>query len=356
MTHPFATPVLQSCLPPLTARQSDLVPTTRSQRPIHVLAVTSLSAPRNALSTALTTYHTPNPEDVTTDCDYPPAISPFCPGKSAHADIHQLGRAESSEEPEWDLYFLLVARCIMMAETRKQSPLELDEVKWLWGDFNSLPNFECDKSGVSAHTNQQGGHKSGEDFTPKHTLPYSIHHSLLLPFKFFTTLLLSVPNCAPYSSHWLRRYDWWIIQTLYAKFRGVADAKESTWDGKAESAGVFGLWCLANHSCAPNVEWETRRDGNETGGERVFEVREEVWRPPSKEGGKIGEQEWQGIKKGDEIWNHYTDTREEDFRVRRGRLREVLGGDCMCERCIWDEKDAEGKSKERGKAPGAREI
>ena len=49
-------------------------------------------------------------------------------------------------------------------------------------------------------------------------------------------------------------------------------------------------------------------------------------------------EEWQGIKKGEEIWNHYTDTREEDFGVRRARLREVLGGECMCKRCIWEEQ------------------
>ena len=56
--------------------------------------------------------------------------------------------------------------------------------------------------------------------------------------------------------------------------------------------------------------------------------------------------QWRGIKKGEQIWNHYTDTREEDFRVRRGRLREVLGGDCMCERCIWEEGEWSKKQKQ----------
>ena len=286
-------------------------------------------------STALTTYHIPNIEDATTEADYPPAAAPFCPGKSARADIHELGRAESSGEPEWDLYFLLIARCVMMAETRVQNPLAMEEIAWLWGDFLSTADFHGDEHGSSTYKKA-----SKEDVRTKHTLPYSLHHSLLLPFEFFTTLLLSRPDCAPYSSHWLRNYDWWILQTLYAKFRGVADAKESTWDGKAESAGVFGLWCLANHSCAANVTWETRRGGKERGGERVFEVRDAIWRPPIKTGEGAGglEEEWQGIKKGEEIWNHYTDTREEDFGVRRDRLREVLGGECMCKRCIWEEK------------------
>lgn len=42
------------------------------------------------------------------------------------------------------------------------------------------------------------------------------------------------------------------------------------------------------------------------------------------------------IPKGQEIWNHYTDVDEADYRVRRGRLREVLGGECMCERCVQE--------------------
>lgn len=291
-------------------------------------------------ATALTTYHIPNIEDATTDADYPPATAPFCSGKSAHADIHELGRAESSVEPEWDLYFLLIARCIMMAETRAQNPLAMEEMMWLWGEFLPTPDFHGDEHGSSTHQKHQARQASKEDVRTKHTLPYSLHHSLRLPFEFFTTLLLSRPDCAPYSSHWLRNYDWWILQTLYAKFRGVADAKQSTWDGKAESAGVFGLWCLANHSCAANLNWETWRAGKERGGERVFEVRDAIWRPPVKMGEGAGglKEEWRGIKKGDEIWNHYTDTREEDFRVRRGRLREVLGGECMCKRCIWEEE------------------
>ena len=292
-------------------------------------------------STALTTYHIPNLEDATTDSDYPPSTSPFCSGESAHADIHELGRAESSVEPEWDLYFLLIARCIMMAETRAQNPLSMEEVRWLWGEFLPIPDFT-------------GGQMSKESSKIKRTLPYSIHHSLLLPFEFLTTLLLSVPNCAPYSSHWLRNYDWWILQTLFAKFRGVADAKQSTWDGKPESAGVFGLWSLANHSCGGNVEWESRRGGNGRGGERVFEVREEVWRPPGGKDDRSGgeQQEWQGIQKGQEIWNHYTDIRENDFRVRRGRLKAVLGGECECERCIWEEECFRRKQEKEKESVG----
>ena len=283
------------------------------------------------LDTALSTYHVPNTNDESTEAAYPPSHAPFCPGTSAHADIHELGRAEGSEEPEWDLYFLLAARCIMMAETRGVNPLDMEEVKWLWGEFNDPPVPSAEPTGGS------------EGSALKRTLPFSLHHTLTLPNSFFKLLLLSRPTCAPYSTHWLRNYDFWILQTLYAKFRGVADAKQSTWDGKPESAGVYGLWCLANHGCGGNVEWETRRGGEGRGGERVFEVRERVWRPEKNERGNVGEdgeqEEWEGIKKGEEIWNHYTDVREDDFRVRRRRLREVLGGDCMCERCVWEEKE-----------------
>ncbi|RMD39768.1 hypothetical protein DV735_g5364, partial [Chaetothyriales sp. CBS 134920] len=213
-----------------------------------------------------------------------------CPGETPFTD---LGRAESSTTPEWDLYFLLVVRCIQMAITQDVHPLDLFEVKYLWGGFSS----------------------SKED---EPSLPFSFHHHISLPFQLFENALLSIPQLHPYSSTWLDRFDFWTINTLYAKFRGVATASQSSFDGKAETAAVHALWCLANHSCAPNVGWETG------GGMRVLRVQEE-----------------DKMDEGGEVWNHYTDVRETDVRIRRARLREVLGGECMCKRCV-------GEAAERG--------
>ncbi len=120
------------------------------------------------------------------------------------------------------------------------------------------------------------------------------------------------------------------MQTLYAKFRGVASARQSTWDGKPEVAAVHPLWCLANHSCAPNVEWGWGR-------ERVLRVRERPVMWGSQ--GHIPEVGWKGIKAGEQILSHYCDV---DLPVaeRREYMRGSLGGECRCERCVWEGKGA----------------
>lgn len=257
-------------------------------------------------------YHAPNDEDEETDEGYPPAQTPFCPGTNGNEDIHTLGRAESSTAPEWDLYFLLLSRTMQMAETQGKHPLDLFEIKYLWGDFSPTPSLDA----LPLRTG------------PK-TLPYSVRHHVELPLQWFEILMHSRVRCRPYSRQWLEKYDWWIVQSLFAKFRGVADAQQSTWTGKPEVAAVHPLWCLANHSCNPNVTWKP------SGVRNLTVVKERVWQPSSTPGaeGDAGVQQWTGIKAGDEIWNHYTDIHEKDYRERRARLQAVLGGDCRCERC-----------------------
>ncbi|KIX05383.1 uncharacterized protein Z518_06255 [Rhinocladiella mackenziei CBS 650.93] len=259
-------------------------------------------------------YHTSNDEDDETDEGYPPANSPFCPGTHGNEDIHILGRAEGSTTPEWDLYFLLLSRTMQMAETQKVHPLDLFEIKYLWGDFSPVPEL--------GNRPAQSGPK---------TLPYCVRHHVELPLQWFEVLMHSREECRPYSAHWLKKYDWWIIQTLFAKFRGVADAQQSTWTGKPEVAAVHPLWCLANHSCNPNVTWKP------SGVRSLTVVKERIWQP----GGSENNVEWTGIKAGEEIWNHYTDIHEKDFRRRRDRLQAVLGGDCRCERCTVEASLAE---------------
>lgn len=268
------------------------------------------------LDVATRTYHVPNLTDEETDEGYPPAATPFCPGSAAEADIANLGRAESSITPEWDLYFLLVTRALQMAETLDRHPLELWECQYLWGSFEetALSDGALDGEGGAA-------------VVLKRTLPYSLWHHVELPLQWFEQLLLSRESSSPYARRWVERYDWWVIQTLYAKFRGVADARLSSWTGEPETAGVFPLWCLANHSCEPGVTWEG-------GGVRTLRVRSE--RVDGAEDGG----EWAGLKAGEEVWNHYTDVREDDYMVRRDRLRELLGGDCQCTRCLRQEEAA----------------
>ncbi|OAX81161.1 hypothetical protein ACJ72_04501 [Emergomyces africanus] len=123
-------------------------------------------------------------------------------------------------------------------------------------------------------------------------------------------------------------YDTWVLNTLYAKFRGTASGRLSTWDGGPEVCAVHPLWCLANHSCDPNVRWEW-------GGEITFTVRRDDERV-KWDGKKAVDGEWAGIKCGEEILNHYCDVGL-GVRERREWAMGALGGACRCERCLWEE-------------------
>lgn len=229
---------------------------------------------------------------------------PFCDNEEG---LDEIGRDANAPFPADDLYFLLIARTIAMAEAQNIHPLVLFETKFLCGEFNphSAPP----------------------------SLPFTFTHNIILPFRFFTTLMLSSESVTPYSRPWLHRYDPWIIQTLYAKFRSVASARQSTWDAKPEVAAVHPLWCLANHSCAPNVAWAWGE-----GPEIVYTVREKpVWRREhgrrSSRGGGSRDEVYMGIQAGEEIMNHYVDVGL-DVVERRDYAMGPLGGVCRCERCV----------------------
>jgi hypothetical protein len=234
---------------------------------------------------------------------------PFCDNEDG---LDEIGRDANAPFPADDLYFLLVARTIAMAEAQNIHPLQLFETEFLCGEF-------------TAHS------------APP-SLPFTFTHNIILPFRFFTTLMLSSESITPYSKHWLYRYDAWIIQTLYAKFRGVASAQQSTWDAKPEVAAVHPLWCLANHSCAPNVTWKWGE-----GPEIVYTVREKpVWRREhgrrSSRGGGSMDEVYMGIQKDEEIMNHYVDVGL-GVDERRAYAMGPLGGVCRCERCLVESGD-----------------
>lgn len=262
--------------------------------------------------------------------------------------VDEIGRDPLSKTPAEDLYFLLVTRALAMAAHQGVHPLDLPEIQYLWGDFVAA-------APAAAATELSSPVKT--------TLPFTFQHSVVLPFRFLSTLALTHPELSPGSPLYLHNYDPWVIATLYAKCRGVASARQSTWDGRPEVAAVHPMWCLANHSCNPNVEWgwgegkgaARTEGGNGQGGdvrgdlEIVYRVRDKlVWEKPSdagttrQGGGRGGDEDgWQGIKAGEEILNHYCDVRL-PVQERREWASGALGGHCKCERCVWESQQRGG--------------
>lgn len=204
------------------------------------------------------------------------------------------------------LYLLLLGRAFAMAATQEVHPLELKEVKYIWGDFlppslNAVP--------LSPNAGPP----------PLWTLPFSFQASIAGPLHMLEKMDIDI-----YAT--LADYDLWVINTLYGKFRGTASARVSTHDGRPEVAAVHPLWCLANHDCDPNVQWEW-------GG------RMRLWAREGRLEGKGG-----GVKKGEEIMNHYCDI-ELPVQERREWAEGSLGGFCMCSRCRDEARENEEGAK-----------
>ncbi len=200
---------------------------------------------------------------------------------------------ERNEIPDM-LYLLLLMRSFAMATTQELHPLDLKEVKYIWGDF-----LESSKNAVPLSP------KAGPP--PIWTLPFSFKANIITPLHVLEKMDIDIFAEAD-------KYDLWVFNTLYAKFRGTASSRHSRVDGRPEVAAVHPLWCLANHDCDPNVQWEW-------GGKM------RLWARNTKVGSKAA-----GITKGEEILNHYTDI-DLPVRERREWAEGSLGGFCMCERC-----------------------
>ncbi|KAF1814892.1 hypothetical protein P152DRAFT_471551 [Eremomyces bilateralis CBS 781.70] len=209
------------------------------------------------------------------------------------------------------LYALLLLRTLAMAETQGKHPLALDELRWIWGDF----------------TNH--GTPTAVDSDPPRTLPWSFKWNVVIPLNMLEKMDVNIFDTRSSEeddesgSENPGRYDIWVFNTLYAKFRGTASARLGP-DGRPEVGAVHPLWCLANHSCDPNVEWNWL-------GKMTFQVREQM----AKWAGK-SERSIAGLRKGDEVFGYYCDVRL-NVQERREWAKGALGGPCRCPRCSWEE-------------------
>ncbi|KAJ4230089.1 hypothetical protein NW759_003450 [Fusarium solani] len=210
-------------------------------------------------------------------------------------DVDAIAKDPDAFEADETLYLLLLSRVLAIAAHEEVHPLDVREVKYIWGDF--VPTRTNDIN-VSPNAGPP----------PEWTLPFSFKYSIETPLHVLEKMDIDI-----YAS--LAEYDLWVLNTLYAKFRGTASARKNPRDGRPDVAAVHPYWCLANHDCDPNVTWEW-------GGRMVLEARRE----------RVLDGRPGGIRRGEEILNHYCDVNL-PVQQRREWARGSLGGWCMCKRC-----------------------
>ncbi|KAI1144475.1 hypothetical protein F5Y05DRAFT_364812 [Hypoxylon sp. FL0543] len=210
-------------------------------------------------------------------------------------EVDSIAKDPDAKEADETLHLLLLARVLAMAAHQNIHPLDVNQVKYIWGDFISSETNEIDLSP-----------KAGPP--PDWTLPFSFTYNIETPLHILEKMDIDI-----YAT--LANYDIWVFNTLYSKFRGTASARQNPRDGRPDVAAVHPFWCLANHDCDPNVTWEW-------GGRMVLRARER----------RILNNAPGGIKAGEEVLNHYCDI-ELPVQQRREWARGSLGGWCMCRRC-----------------------
>ena len=223
-------------------------------------------------------------------------------------DVSSIAKDAAPKDAADDLYSLLLLRTYALAQSQDLHPLELPEVRYIWGDWDTPSSSTT----ITA---------SSDDPFQSHprTLPFSFRSTIELPLHMLTKLDANV----------FTTYSTWVVNSLHAKFRDTASARQSV-DGRPEVGAVHLLYCLANHSCNPNVRWDWN-------GRMRFWVRtgKEMVRWAGKDGKSAP-----GIKRNEQVWSHYCDV-DLPVKERREWAAGALGGECRCERCVWEEGRAD---------------
>lgn len=210
-------------------------------------------------------------------------------------DVDAIAKDPDAAESGDSLHLLLLARLLALSVHQEVHPLELKNVKYIWGDF--IPPRT---NAISISPN------AGPP--PDWTLPFSFRYNVETPLHILEKMDVDIYQTLP-------QHDLWVLNTCFAKFRGTASARQSTRDGRPDVAAVHPFWCLANHDCNPNVTWEW-------GGRMRLWARER----------KVVDNQPGGINAGEEILNHYCDV-DLPVQKRREWAEGSLGGWCMCKRC-----------------------
>lgn len=246
-----------------------------------------------------------------------------------HPAVCDLGVDSISKDPEaadvdHSLYLLLLARLLAMAAHQDLHPLDVREIKYIWGDFvwNPPPPPLLDQDDDGDDDDGKSMGLTSRTRPGGCTLPFSFKFNVEAPLHVLERMDVDI-----YAT--LARHDVWVLNTCYAKFRGTASARKSTRDGRPDVAAVHPFWCLANHDCDPNVTWEW-------GGKMRLKAREQrvawVVTGQGDQGNPVAGRRPAGIKAGEEVLNHYCDV-DMPVQQRREWAKGSLGGWCMCQRC-----------------------
>lgn len=124
-------------------------------------------------------------------------------------------------------------------------------------------------------------------------------------------------------------FDTWVLFTMYARL------ENNCWSDPNTSS-LNNLFALFNHSCEPNVEWQTLSD------HRTVEI--------------IATRD---IEAGEQLFVEYDGfIRGQPFKVRRKRLERWIEDGCQCERCQREEKQSEASDcqSQRSEQISARSV
>lgn len=120
---------------------------------------------------------------------------------------------------------------------------------------------------------------------------------------------------------WILDFDMWVLQTAQRRCKVNAFGFPTKDDEKDDWSVISPMTSLFQHSCEPSAVWRNENDGID-----VMTVRAD----------KV-------IEEGEEIYDSYCDV-SKDLGERRKSLRHWIGCDCMCTRCVREEKEEAEKN------------
>jgi hypothetical protein len=137
-------------------------------------------------------------------------------------------------------------------------------------------------------------------------LPFDCETNIIRTFEMLTCLGVDI-----FANH---NFDTWVLQTLRARIGN--NAREYSTDGHAHIA-INPLYSFFNHSCEPNVKWEDDK---------------------STHSSSIRMHTLRSVTKGEELFiNYHEELSKKPYLERRKILRQWLGSDCQCKRCVAEE-------------------